>query len=222
MPNPTAGLCEDDDELRQTVRQALEREGFAVRATASGTEAMRTFTACPPDVLVLDIGLPDADGRDVCQALRAQGVRSPVLFLTARSELSDRLSGFHAGGDDYLGKPFALAELIVRVHALQRRAPRASATAAHGFALDASAHAIVNGDRRVRLTPLEFRLLATLAARPGDVVRRAALVAAGWPDGAIVHDNTLDAYLARIRRKLRDADATVAITTARGIGYSLQ
>jgi two-component system, OmpR family, response regulator len=222
MANPTAGLCEDDDELRQTVRQALEREGFAVRATASGTEALRAFAGSPPDVLVLDIGLPDADGRDVCQALRAQGVTSPVLFLTARSELTDRLSGFHAGGDDYLGKPFALAELLVRVHALHRRAPSRSAPAARGFALDAPAHAIVNGDRRVRLTPLEFRLLATLAARPGDVVRRAALVAAGWPDGAIVHDNTLDAYLARLRRKLREADASVGITTARGIGYSLQ
>ncbi len=220
---PSAGICEDDHELRQVLRRALENEGFTVRATTTGTEALRSFGADPPDVLVLDIGLPDADGRDVCQALRARGVTSPVLFLTAKSDLSDRLSGFHAGGDDYLGKPFALAELLVRVHALHRRAPeRAPAGDAHQFVLDAAAHALVSGDVRVRLTPIEFRLLAVLAARPGDVVRRATLVAAGWPDGAIVHDNTLDAYVARVRRKLREADVPVGVTTARGVGYSLE
>ena len=120
-PTRTAGVCEDDDELRGIVRQALEREGFTVRATASGAEAMRVFAEEPPDVLVLDIGLPDADGRDVCQALRARGVMTPVVFLTAHDALPDRLSGFHAGGDDYLSKPFALAELLVRVRALVRR-----------------------------------------------------------------------------------------------------
>jgi two-component system OmpR family response regulator len=148
-----------------------------VRATASGTEAGRMFADDPPDVVVLDVGLPDADGRDVCQALRARGMRSPVLFLTARDAVPDRLSGFHAGGDDYLTKPFALSELLVRVHALVRRA--------------------------------------------AEVVRRAALVAAGWPDGAIVHDNTLDAYVARIRRKLREAGSEEAIATVRGVGYRL-
>src|SRR5947209_11160209 len=109
-PGANAGVCEDDDELRGVLRRALEREGFEVRATASGSEAVRMFAQAPPDVLVLDIGLPDADGRDVCQALRSQGVRSPVLFLTARDAVPDRISGFHAGGDDYLTKPFALAE----------------------------------------------------------------------------------------------------------------
>jgi two-component system OmpR family response regulator len=218
----TVGVCEDDDELRDVLRRALEREGFAVRATASGTDALRTFADDPPDVLVLDIGLPDADGRDVCQALRAHGVATPVLFLTARSELPDRLSGFHAGGDDYLGKPFALAELLVRVHALERRAAAQAPAHEHGLVLDPAAHAIVHDGARVPLTPTEFRLLAALAARPGHVVRRAALVAAGWPDGAIVHDNTLDAYLARIRRKLREAQAPATVTTARGIGYVLR
>jgi len=218
----TAGICEDDDELRGVVRVALEREGFAVRATASGAEAVRTFGADPPDVLVLDIGLPDADGRDVCQALRARGLETPVLFLTARSALTDRLSGFHAGGDDYLAKPFDLAELVVRVHALCRRGPAPAATPDDGFVLDLGAHAIVHGDARVPLTPTEFRVLAALAAKRGDVVRRATLVAAAWPDGAIVHDNTLDAYVARIRRKLREAGAPVSVSTARGVGYVLR
>jgi two-component system response regulator MprA len=219
-------VCEDDDELRGVLRRALEREGLTVRATASGTEAVRAFGAEPPDVLVLDVGLPDADGRDVCQALRARGVTSPVLFLTARDTLPDRLSGFHAGGDDYLTKPFALAELLVRVHALQRRAPDpVPANGADGavtLTLDPATHAIIYDCERVSLTPTEFRLLAALAARPGTVVRRATLVAAGWPDGAIVHDNTLDAYLARIRRKLRQSGAHEAIHTLRGVGYELR
>jgi two-component system response regulator MprA len=221
-PILSAGVCEDDDELRGVVRDALRRDGFSVRATASGAEAVRSFGEDPPDLLVLDIGLPDADGRDVCQALRARGVRAPVLFLTARDALTDRLSGFHAGGDDYLTKPFALAELLVRVHALVRRAGDAPVRAGSGLLLDPVAHSAGHGDRRVMLTPTEFRLLGTLAAHPEAVVRRATLVAAGWPDGAVVHDNTLDAYIARIRRKLRDIGTPEAIETARGVGYRLR
>jgi two-component system, OmpR family, response regulator len=214
-----AGLCEDDDELRGVVRTALERDGFAVRATASGREAARVFGERPPDVLVLDVGLPDADGRDVCQALRARGVAAPVLFLTARDALSDRLSGFHAGGDDYLTKPFALAELLVRVRALVRRG---GAVGPAAMVLDPEAHAVVHDDASIPLTPTEFRLLAALAARPGVVVRRHELLAAAWPHEAIVHDNTLDSYLARIRRKLRDAGLPAVVDTARGVGYVLR
>jgi two-component system, OmpR family, response regulator len=217
-----AGICEDDHELRGVVRDALAREGLAVRATASGTEAVRAFAGDPPDVLVLDIGLPDADGRDVCQALRARGVRAPVLFLSARDAVADRISGFHAGGDDYLTKPFALAELLVRVHALLLRAEPARAAVSHGLVLDPAEHAIVNGGDPVALTPTEFRVLAALAAEPGRIVRRAALVAAGWPDGAIVHHNTLDVYVARLRRKLREAGARETVVTKRGVGYRLR
>ena len=218
-----AGICEDDDELRGYVRTALERAGYDVTATATGTEALTAFTNDPHDVLILDVGLPDADGRDVCQALRARGVTTPVLFLTARSTLPDRISGFHAGGDDYLAKPFALAELIVRVQALCRRQPGPSAEQdAISLVLDPAAHAVSHGDRSVPLTPTEFRLLAALVAKPGEVVRRAALVSSAWPEGAIVHDNTLDAYIARIRRKLIDAGAPASITTARGVGYVLR
>jgi two-component system response regulator MprA len=142
---PTVGICEDDDELRGIIRSALEREGYRVRTTASGTEAVATFTDDPPDALVLDIGLPDADGRDVCQALRASGLASPVLFLTARDALTDRLSGFHAGGDDYVTKPFAVAELLVRVGALLRRTTAATQLAAPedaSLVLDPANHGI--------------------------------------------------------------------------------
>ena len=200
--------------------RALTDEGFEVRAVPGGRLAVQQFSAAPPDLLVLDVGLPDADGRDVCQALRAHGVDAPVVFLTAHGQLTDRLSGFHAGGDDYLTKPFALAELLVRIQALLRR--RREDREAGGLELDAAAHGIRAGGRSAPLTPTEFRLLAVLAARPGEVVRRRELMSAAWPDGAIVHENTLDAYITRLRRKLRELDAPAGIETARGVGYVLR
>jgi two-component system response regulator MprA len=215
------GLCEDDADLRSVLARALRDEGFDVRETLTGHEAVETFTGAPPDVLVLDVGLPDADGRDVCQALRAHGVSAPVIFLTARDAVSDRLAGFSAGGDDYLTKPFALAELVARVHALLKRggSPDVGGT---GLRLDPAAHAARVDGRTERLTPTEYRLLAALAATPEGVVRRRTLVAAGWPEGAIVHDNTLDAYVARLRRKLASLEAREQIETVRGVGYVLR
>ena len=214
------GICEDDDGLRSVLTRALTDEGFEVRAVPGGRLAVQQFSAAPPDLLVLDVGLPDADGRDVCQALRAHGVDAPVVFLTAHGQLNDRLSGFHAGGDDYLTKPFALAELLVRIHALLKR--RREDREAGGIELDAASHGIRVGERTTPLTPTEFRLLAVLAARPGEVVRRRELMSAAWPDGAIVHQNTLDAYITRLRRKLREVEAPSGIETARGVGYVLR
>jgi two-component system OmpR family response regulator len=215
------GLCEDDADLRSVLGRVLRDEGFDVRETMTGHEAVEAFTAAAPDLLVLDIGLPDSDGRDVCQALRVHGVTAPVIFLTARDALPDRVSGFNAGGDDYLTKPFALAELIVRVRALLRRSDTAEPPTS-GLRLDPAAHAVRVDERLEQLTPTEFRLLAALAARPGEVVRRRALVAAAWPDGAIVHDNTLDAYVGRLRRKLAALESPQRIETARGVGYALR
>ncbi|HEV7847493.1 MAG TPA: response regulator transcription factor [Thermoleophilaceae bacterium] len=218
------GLCEDDATLRSVLARTLGAEGFEVRETMTGHEAVEAFTALPPDLLVLDIGLPDADGRDVCQALRAHGVTAPVIFLTARDAVPDRVSGFNAGGDDYLTKPFAVAELLVRVHSLLRRSAGdgAAPPPTSGLRLDPSSHGARVGERLELLTPTEFRLLAALAAQPGDVVRRRALVAAAWPDGAIVHANTLDAYVARLRRKLAALESPERIHTVRGVGYALR
>ena len=219
------GLCEDDDALRGIIRAGLEREGCQVRTTVTGADAVRAFSADPPDVLVLDIGLPDADGRDVCQALRARGIGAPVIFLTARDALADRLSGFHAGGDDYLTKPFALAELAVRVHALARRSTASQDeldgdSPQIGALLDPGRHAI-SGENPVSLTPTEYRVLASICAAGGAVVRRRALIAAGWPEGAIVSDSTLDAYVSRLRRKLRQAGRAETVANVRGVGYRL-
>src|ERR1700754_401141 len=214
------GICEDDQQLQSVLARALRAEDFEVRVTATGRDAVRVFSLEPPDLLVLDIGLPDADGRDVCQALRAHGVDAPVLFLTARGQLTDKLSAFHAGGDDFLTKPFALAELLVRTHALLKRRA-AAAPAPGGLRLDPARHGVSAGERTEALTPTEFRLLAALVARPGTVVRRAELVAAAWPDGAVVNANTLDAYVGRLRRKLRALEVGERIETARGVGYVL-
>jgi two-component system, OmpR family, response regulator len=223
MERPRIGICEDDDDLRGVLVRALRDEDFDVRAAATGHEAVSAFSAAPPDLIVLDIGLPDADGRDVCQALRVHGIDAPVLFLTARSALPDRVSGFHAGGDDYVVKPFALAELLVRIRALlRRRAPTAEPTPGTGLRLDPAVHGVRVGERSAALTPTEYRLLGALAARPGEVVRRRALVAAAWPEGAIVHDNTLDTYIVRLRRKLREVGSEEQIATARGVGYVLR
>ena len=175
-----------------------------------------------PDVLVIDIGLPDTDGRDLCQALRARGVRTPVLFLTARDALVDRVAGFDAGGDDYVAKPFALVELVARLQALVRRGGSESALEAIGFRLDPLTHSVSADGIDVPLTPTEFRLLARLLSHPGEAVRRRDLVRAGWPHGAIVRDNTLDAYVARLRKKLRELESAPAIGTVHGVGYRLQ
>jgi two-component system OmpR family response regulator len=167
------------------------------------------------------VGLPDADGRDLCQALRAQGIQSPVLFLTARDALTDRLAGFGAGGDDYLTKPFSLAELTARLRAVLSRAGVDPTVNAGALSLDPTTFEATCGTDSVRLTPTEFRLLGALAAQAERAVSRRELVRVAWPDGAIVHDNTIDVYLARLRRKLRMLAGAPEITTVHGVGYRL-
>ena len=214
-------IVEDDAVLRSQLSRGLGEEGFEIVAVCDGATALER-AGDRPDALIVDIGLPDADGRDLCQALRARGVDAPVLFLTARDAMPDRLSGFSAGGDDYVTKPFHFDELVARLRALLRRSRADASTTVGGLKLNPVTHAISSHDREVSLTPTEFRLLAALAARPGEVVRRRELLQAAWPAGAMVHDNTLDQYVTRLRRKLRDLAAPAAIETAHGVGYRLQ
>jgi two-component system, OmpR family, response regulator len=219
---PNVLVCEDDADLRRLLIRGLAAHGLRGEAVGSGGALLeRLVVGVPPAVLVIDIGLPDADGRDVCQALRARGHTQPVLFLTARDALPDRLAGFRSGGDDYVTKPFALVEVAERLHALLRRAGHDPATSASGLRLDPARHVVHAAGEEVALTPTEFRLLGVLLQHHGEVVRRRTLVDAGWPHGAIVHDNTLDAYAARLRRKLRGLPDTPDLVTLRGVGYRL-
>ena len=220
--DPHVVVLEDDLELRSLVTRGLREEGFRVTSAGSAAEVLALVDGPRPDALVVDIGLPDADGRDVVQALRAQGLTTPVIFLTARDALTDRLSGFAAGGDDYLTKPFAFAELVARLHALVKRGGSDLVARVANLTLDPRAHAASCDGTTIDLTPTEFRLLARLAAKPGSAVRRRQLIEAGWAHGAIVHDNTLDVYIARLRRKLEPLPGAPEIATVHGVGYSLR
>ncbi|MGV9269625.1 response regulator transcription factor [Kitasatospora sp. NPDC003701] len=214
-------VVEDDHGLRDVLARGLREEHFEVLTAADGAGALRALDD-RVDAVVLDVGLPDSDGRDVCHAMRAAGFDAPVLFLTAHDALPDRLSGFSAGGDDYLAKPVHLAELAARVRAAIRRNGREPGVEVDGLSLDPVAHVLRSpAADPVALTPTEFRLLASLMSTPGAAVRRLALVRAGWPEGARVSDNTLDQYLLRLRRKLREAGSERSILTVRGVGYRL-
>jgi two-component system response regulator MprA len=216
-------LVEDDPALRASVARGLREHGLQVTTAVDGASALATAGAGPGtrfDAVVLDIGLPDSDGRDVCHALRARGIDVPVVFLTAKDQLSDVLAAFSAGGDDHVAKPVHLTELVARLRALIRRDAARRPAVGTALRLDPTDHRLVGPAGQEDLTPTEFRLLAALMATPGAAVRRRALIVAGWPDGAFVADNTLDQYIARLRRKLAAAgDPDRSIVTVHGVGY---
>ncbi|MEV7734869.1 response regulator transcription factor [Streptomyces sp. NPDC088921] len=212
-------VCEDDAAVRDILRRALEHDGHTVSVAPTADSLLRQL-APVPQLLVLDLGLPDADGRDVCLALRARGVDVPVLMLTALDGLHHKVGGFEAGADDYMTKPFDIPELLVRVRALLRRATVAPAS--HEVLLDPAKHMVTYDAVSMSLTPTEFRLLGRLIASQGDAVRRHALVAAGWPHGAHVSDNTLDSYVRRLRTKLGPLGVAGRLATVRGVGYRWQ
>ena len=213
-------VVEDDHDLRTLLSRGLRSRDFEVVTAADGQAALRAVDV-PPDAVILDIGLPDSDGRDVCQALRSRGVDAPVIFLTARHEVHDRLVGFAAGGDDYLTKPFSFPELLARLQALLRRHVRAADDGQPPLHVDPVSHCVVWAQRRVELSPIEYKLLARLLVDGTEVVRRQQLREVAWPYGAIVSDNTLDQYLSKLRRKLVELAAPYAIRSARGVGYQV-
>jgi two-component system response regulator MprA len=169
----------------------------------------------------MDIGLPDSDGRDVVQALKSAGQHAPVLFLTAFGATHEKLEGFAVGADDYVVKPFELSEVLARLQVLARRGPSAD-TGPVGLTLDPLPPAARTDGGEALLTPTEFRMLAAITSRPGEVVRRHAVVAAAWPDGAIVSENTVDSFVRRLRAKLDEIGSPVRIETVRGVGFRLR
>jgi two-component system OmpR family response regulator len=221
VTGPSLLILEDEPQLRDVLVRSLRAEGFEATGVGTAHELLERLGAAQPDALVIDIGLPDADGRDVCQALRARGIETPVLFLTARDALTDRLAGFNAGGDDYVTKPFDIEEVAARLQVLVRRSGGEPGTSVAGLELDPTERTVAQDGAHVALTPTEFRLLATLAARHGKACARVQLVRAAWPFGAIVHDNTLDVYMWRLRKKLRALPDPPEIVTVHGTGYRL-
>ena len=212
-------LVEDDLELADGLMSTLEQSSYAVDVVHRGHEALAACDAATYQLVILDLGLPDLDGVEVLRRLRRSGATMPVLILTARDDLEQRVLGLDSGGDDYLSKPFAFAELVARIWALLRRSATDLTIRSGELRLDPLAHAVFCGEQRVALTPTEYRLLARLLSNPGEVVRRSDLVQAAWPHGAHVRDNTLDAYIARLRRKLRPLASSPEIETAHGVGY---
>jgi two-component system OmpR family response regulator len=217
-------VVEDDPRLAALLERLLTEERHVVERVASGRDALELAGALPGlDAVVLDVGLPDLDGLTVARRLRAGGRRLPILMLTARDEIGDRVAGLDAGADDYVVKPFAFAELAARLRALARRAdtvPRDGAVLAVGpIRLDEARRTVCVGDRPVDLTAREFALLETLLRHAGRVLTRDQLLDHAWPAGVAVTPNTVDAFVAFVRRKL--GTAAGRIETVRGVGYRL-
>lgn len=217
----TIACCEDDPAITRLLDEAFVTSGHTALFARSGAQAVQRFTRDEQiDVLVLDIGLPDMDGRDLCRVLRANGQLAPVMFLSAQGQVHDIVQGFASGGRDYLVKPFAVPELLVRVESLARRP--GGADPVRGLRLDPQQFALCNDEETHLLTPTEFRLMAELLANAGRLVRRTDLVAAAWVPGARVNGNTLDTYLHRLRAHLRGLGSDATIQTVRGVGYILR
>lgn len=214
-------VVEDDGAVRRSLERALALHGFVVSAVADGVSALREVATGAVDVIVLDVGLPGPDGLSIASRLRADGRDVPLLMLTARDTIEDRVAGLAAGADDYLVKPFSLEELVARLRALLRRArpvdsgPRPLRSG--DIALDVEAHTATRAGRDLALTPTEFDLLVLLLEAPGRVRTRDAIVAGLWDDE--VGDNALDQHIASLRRKLEVDGAHRVLHTVRGVGF---
>jgi two-component system, OmpR family, response regulator MprA len=219
-------VVDDDRALRDVLRRSLELAGYEVRLTDSGSGALSEVAAAVPDAVVLDIGLPDIDGLEVCRLLRREGNRVPVLMLTARDAVSDRIDGLDAGADDYLVKPFDIDELKARIRALLRRAG-ADGDGQGGLSfselnLDSARHGVVVGEEFVELTRTEYQLLELLMLNPRRVLPHSMIYDRVWGYDFGPTSNALRVYIGYLRRKLEDAGATSEIHTVRGVGYALR
>lgn len=212
-------LIEDDLSLADGIAAALRHAGYAVDHTGRGTEGIALATAARPDVIILDLGLPDMDGVEVLKHLRRKSVDSPVLILTARDDLSSKVQGLDAGADDYLTKPFEVDELLARLRALERRGGSGlSAEIQLGdVTINLANHQVTRAGRSINLSRREFSLLRALAERPGQILSREQLEDKLYSWGEAVSSNTVDVHIHNLRKKLYPA----FIQTIRGVGYKL-
>jgi two-component system response regulator MprA len=218
-------VVDDDRALRDVLRRALTLAGYDVRLAESGAGALSDVVSVVPDAVVLDIGLPDIDGLEVCRLLRREGNRVPILMLTARDAIADRIDGLDAGADDYLVKPFDVDELKARLRALLRRAsgePGADGLAFAELTLDPARHGVSVDGKFAELTRTEYQLLELLMLNPRRVLPHSLIYDRVWGYDFGPTSNALRVYVGYLRRKLEDAGARPLIHTVRGVGYALR
>ncbi|MCD4533269.1 response regulator transcription factor [Nocardioides sp. cx-169] len=227
VPKPRVLVVEDDRAVRESLRRSLEFNGYDVRLAGDGAEALATIGAAQPDVVVMDVMMPRLDGLETTRALRTAGNRVPILVLTARDAVGDRVEGLDAGADDYLTKPFALQELLARLRALLRRvvqdedAPEEVLTFAD-LSMNVATREVFRGERRMELTRTEFTLLEMFLRRPRRVLERAFILEEVWGYDFPTTANSLEVYVGYLRRKTEAEGEPRLIHTVRGVGYVLK
>jgi two-component system response regulator PrrA len=219
-------VVEDDDAVRAAVDRGLGVHGFDVSSVPDAESALSAVARRRPDLMIVDVGLPGMSGIELCTRLRGLDVETPILILSARDQVGDRVAGLQAGADDYLVKPFSLDELAARLHALLRRArPSSAATAvlsAGALWIDLDRRVATIHNSRLELSRREFDLLATFAANPGIVLSRVRLLELVWGYDFDVDTNVVDVFVGYLRRKLESAGAAKLIDTVRGVGFVLR
>ena len=218
-------LAEDDPSVRTAVTRVLELEGYLVVGVNDGRAALEQIIKQPPDAVVMDVMMPFADGLTVCRELRHRGIRTPILLLTARHEVGDRVAGLDAGADDYLAKPFAVDELLARVRAMLRRhGPVTGVTVLQvgDLVLDPARREVRRGTRVIELTKTEFDLLQILLEQQGIVLSRDYLYEHIWGYNFETNSKSLDVYIGYLRRKIEVGDEEKLLFTSRGVGYVIR
>jgi two-component system response regulator MprA len=217
-------VVDDEPQLRRALERALKLEGYEVGLAADGEEALAAAADQRPDAIVLDVLMPKRDGLEVCRALRERDDRTPVLMLTARDAVSDRVDGLDAGADDYVVKPFALEELLARLRALLRRGDAGpDETLSYGdLSLDPATREVHRGEREVELTKTEFALLEQLLRHPRQVLTRSQIFESVWGYDFGPRSNSLEVYVGYLRRKTEEGGEPRLIQTVRGVGYALR
>ncbi|HUB75246.1 MAG TPA: response regulator transcription factor [Solirubrobacteraceae bacterium] len=218
-------VVDDDPSVREALALVLDLHGFEVSIAEDGREAIRTLAVAPPDAVILDVLMPGLDGLEVCRRIRATGDRTPVLMLTARSEVSERVAGLEAGADDYLAKPFAREELIARLRALLRRTGwegDGQLLRFEDLELDPLAHEVRRGGRAIELTRTEFLLLELLMRHPRQVLTRSTIFDHVWGYDFGPSSNSLEVYVGYLRRKTEAMGEPRLVHTVRGVGYVLR
>ena len=217
-------VVEDDVKMAAAIRRGLRFEGIIVDLAEGGEQAIRQVGATEYDAVLLDVMLPDLDGFETCRRLRSQGIWVPILMLTARDAIEDRVRGLDTGADDYLTKPFSLAELTARLRALARRGPveRPTVLEVGDLQLDPATHEVFRGEDEIKLSAREFALLETFMRRPGQVLTQLQLLEAAWDLGYEHRSNVVEVYVRYLREKIDRPFGVKSLETVRGAGYRLR